>query len=112
MDISGPAFCILKDGKPFNKYEVVATDRNAKGITATAYYFDSKEDAELYLRFLLQKEGEKSINAFLHSERTPLWEKREYREFKESIDWNEIPAKVKNIKFTKQITFTKIKAKK
>lgn len=112
MDISGPAFCIVKDGLPFNKYEIVTTERTPKGISSTAYYFNTLEDAELYLRFLQQKEGERYIDSVLSSTRTPNWEKKEFIEFQESIDWNEIPAKVKSVKFTTRTSFVEIRTKK
>ena len=112
MDISGPAFCIVKDGLPFNKYEIETTERTPKGICSTAYYFDTLEDAELYLRFLQQKEGERYIDSVLSSTRTPNWEKKEFIEFQESIDWNQIPAKVESVKFTTRTSFVEIRTKK
>lgn len=112
MDISGPSFCPVRNGKPCNKYLIITRAHSLKGISNVLYFFDTKNDAELYLRFLQQLDGEKFVNSVIHSNRTPLWEKKEFRDFKESIDWDEIPAKVKDIKFTKETVFTEIRSKK
>lgn len=112
MDISGPSFCAIRNGKPCNKYLLITREKTPKGIHNVLYFFTTKNDAEFYLRFLQQKEGERFLNSVLNSSRTPLWEKKEYDEFKESIDWEEIPAKVRDIKFTTEIVFTEIRSKK
>lgn len=112
MDISGPSFCAVRNGKPCNKYLLITRERTPKGITNVLYFFDTVEAAELYLRFLQQVEGQKFIEGVIHSSRTPLWEKREFRDFQETIDWDELPAKIKNIKFTTETVFTEIKARK
>lgn len=109
MDIKGPAFVIMKDGKMLNKYEIVTTKKTLAGYQNTCFYFNSKKDAELYLRFLQQVEGEKFIKDILSSRRTPNWEKKEFREFEETIDWDELPAKVRNIKFTTVSNFVEIR---
>lgn len=95
-----------------NKYELIARSSTPKGIFSTRYYFNKEKDAELYRLYLLQKEGERQINAVIKSERTHNWERREYQEFKESIDWNELPAKVKNIKFISETDFVEMRGKK
>lgn len=112
MTISGPCFCPIKGGRPFNKYEVVCRFRTPKGYEATKYYLDTKEDAELYLLFLYQQEGLHSINKTLASTRTYRWERDELERFKESIDWEELPAKIKNINVTIEKTFVEIRGRK
>ena len=112
MDISGPSFCKVRNGKPCNKYLIITRERTPKGIYNVLYFFKTVNDAELYLRFLQQKEGERFIKSVIGSTRTPLWEKKEFKEFKDSIDWEEIPAKVKKIKFTTETVFTEIRSKK
>jgi hypothetical protein len=112
MDIKGPAFVIMKDGKTLNKFEIITTKKTLGGYQNTCYYFNNKNDAELYLRFLQQIAGRRFIEETLSSRRTPNWEKKEFREFEESIDWDEIPAKVKNIKFTTISNFVEIRARK
>lgn len=112
MDISGPSFCAVRNGKPCNKYLLVTRERTPKGITNVFYFFDTVDAAELYLRFLQQLEGQRFIEGVINSSRTPLWEKREFREFQETIDWAELPAKIKKIKFTTETVFTEIKARK
>lgn len=110
MNVSGPCFVIVKNGVPFNKYEVNATVNSPIGCwTTTSYYFDKKEEAETFYLYLLQEEGEKEIDKLLKSDRTFLWEKAEYREFKKSINWQELRDKVKKIHYTKIVTVTKIK---
>lgn len=103
---------MVRNGKPCNKYLLITRERTPKGITSVLYFFDTVEAAELYLRFLQQVEGQKFIESIIHASRTPLWEKREFRDFQETIDWDELPAKIKNIKFTTETVFTEIKAKK
>ena len=99
MNVSGPCFVIVKNGAPFNKYEVVATESSPLCITTEAFYFESKSDAELYVRYLRQEAGLKDIDKLLSSDRTFKWEKEEYREFKNSIDWDELRNAVKGLKF-------------
>lgn len=111
MEIRGPCFYPIKNGEPFNKYEVLASETTPKGIITDKYYFDSKDDAELYLRFLLQEDGLKSINKTISSPRTYIWEKNEYKAFKASIDWGELRFKVKNLRFTKETTFVPMRPK-
>lgn len=112
MSISGPCFCPIKGGRPFNKYEVVYRTRTPKGLESIKYYFDTEQDAELYLLFLYQQEGLRDINKVLSSTRTYFWEKEAYKAFKESIDWEELPAKIKNIKVIKERVFVEIRGKK
>lgn len=97
--MSGPCFVIIKNGVPFNKYEVVATESTPLCITTEVFYFKEKDEAELYVKYLQRKAGLKDINKILHSERTFLWEKKEYEEFKNSIDWSEYDDRIKKMKF-------------
>lgn len=100
MRIGGPAFCSIKGGLPFNKYEVLTSQLTPKGLLFTHYYFDNVDDAELYIRYLQQVEGLNDLKRQLRSSRTYLYEKRELEEFMETIDWDELPNKVKNLTFT------------
>lgn len=107
MNVSGPCFVVVKNGVPFNKYEVNATSISPLGFKTDSFYFDKKEDAEIYYLFLLQEDGEKELNRLLASDRTFLWEKEEYRAFKKSINWQELKNKVKTLHYTKITTFVK-----
>lgn len=98
MELSGPCFVIVKNGRLINKYELIARVRTPKGIQSTMYYFDTPEDAEIYREYLIQKEGAKELDRVIHSERTYLKDKKEYEEFRDSIDWATLPTKVKKIK--------------
>lgn len=109
MEIVGPCFMPIKDGRPFNRYEVVVRIRNAKGIYATRYFFKTLEDAETYLLFLYQQEGCKDIDRILTSSRTYKWEKRQYEEFRDSIDWEELPRKIKNMNITEEHVFVEMR---
>lgn len=112
MEISGPSFCPIRNGKPCNKYLIITRERNPKGVLNTLYFFTNQDDAEVYLRFLQQVEGRRFVDSVLHSTRTPLWEKKEFRDFEESIDWEELPAKIKKIEFTTETVFTEIRTQK
>lgn len=102
MNVSGPCFVTIKNGVPFNKYEVVATHKTPLLIIAEAFYFDSKDDAELYVKYLQREAGLAEINKLLSSDRTFKWEKQEYEDFKNTIDWDEYRRQIKNLKFTYQ----------
>lgn len=112
MTISGPCFVIIKNGAPFNKYEVAVTETTPLAVITNLYYFDTKDDAEMYLLFLYQEAGEKELNKLLSSDRTFKWEKEEYRQFMKSIDWNVLKNKVKELTFTKETVKIVRKAKK
>ena len=99
MNVSGPCFVVMKDGATFNKYEVVATQKTPLLIIAEAFYFDKEADAELYVKYLQREAGLKDINKLLSSDRTFKWEKEEYRDFKDTIDWDEYKRLVKDLKF-------------
>jgi len=109
MELSGPSFVIVKNGRLINKYELIARVRTPKGIKSTLYYFNTPEDAEIYRLYLIQQQGEKDLNKLIHSPRTHMWERKEYEAFKESIDWKELPAKVKKLKFTSETVFVEMR---
>lgn len=109
MELSGPSFVIVKNGRLINKYELIARVRTPKGITSTLYYFDSEADAELYKEYLLQREGEKELDKTIASRRIFNWERKDLEEFKESIDWDELPAKIKDIKVTSETVFVELR---
>lgn len=111
MDISGPCFCPIKDGRPFNKYEIVCRETVPKGIESTKYYFNTEEEAETYLLFLLQQDGLKEIDKVLSSKRSYKWEKLEYIKFRDSIDWEELPRKIKNMDIITEHVFVEIRMK-
>lgn len=112
MELVGPSFVSVKNGRLINKYELIERRLTPKGIFSTLYYFNREKDAELYRLYLLQKEGERQLNATIHSERTHNWERKELEAFKETIDWNELPAKIKNIKVDIEKAFVEIRGKK
>lgn len=99
MNVSGPCFVMVKKGQPFNKYEVVLTETTPLTIKTKSYYFDKKSDAELYYKYLLQVVGEKEIKDFIAYNRNPQWEKNEYKEFRDSINWQELKDAVKDLVF-------------
>ena len=109
MNVSGPCLVIVKNGVPFNKYEVVATKTSPLCITAEAFYFDNQDDAELYVKYLQREAGKEDIDKLLASDRTFLWEKKEYETFRDSIDWDELKNAVKDLKFDYQKTVYKRK---
>jgi len=111
MNVSGPCFVIMKNGAAFNKYEVAATENTPLAIITTLYYFDDKDDAELYVKFLLQENGLRELNKLLASDRTFKWEKEEYEVFKNSINWDELRNKVKSLTFTTQTIKVQRKAR-
>lgn len=112
MNISGPCFVIMKNGQRFNKYEVAVTETTQLAIITDLYYFNSESDAELYVMYLYQEQGEKDLKKLLASNRTFQWEKAEYREFMKTIDWDSLKKEVKHIKFTKETVKILRKAKK
>lgn len=96
---------MIKNGLPFNKYEVVCSESTPKGISSDCYYFNNKRDAEIYILYLYQLEGVKDIERLLHSNRTHLWEKREFEEFLATLDLEKLPNRVKKIQFTTEHHF-------
>lgn len=105
MSISGPCFVPIKNGKPFNKYELVWVVKTPKGTKATKYYLRTKEAAERYLVYLQHLEGQEIIEAALRSSRTYKWEKDEYIAFRDSIDWKSIEKDIKHFKVITETTF-------
>ena len=111
MDIRGPCFYKIRNGQPFNKYEILASKRTPKGTYTTKYWFDKEEDAELYLMYLFQCQGERELDALMHSDRTYKWEKRELQEFIDSIDWEELPNRIANMKFETETTSVEMRVR-
>lgn len=110
MSVSGPCFVSIKNGVPFNKYEVVSTVKTPLCIITEVFYFEKEPDAELYVKYLQQEEGLKNINKILSSDRTFKWEKDEYREFRDSVDWSVLRNAVKDLKYEyKKETFRRNK---
>lgn len=112
MSVSGPCFVIMKDGVIFNKYEVTHTEQTPLLIKTDSFFFDSKDDAEIYYKFLLQEEGEKDLRRAINSDRTFLYEKEELIAFRNSINWDELKDKVKQMSYITQTTVVQRKAKK
>lgn len=111
MNVSGPCLVIMKNGVVFNKYEVAATETTPLMITTNLYYFDKKDDAEIYVKFLQQEEGEKELRKLLKSDRTFMWEKEEYKAFMKTIDWDVLKNRVKTLNFTTETVRVLRKAK-
>jgi len=105
MSISGPCFCPIKNGRPFNKYELVWVVKTPKGVKTTKFYLRTLKGAELYLQYLQQLEGKDIIEAALRSTRVYKWEKDEYKRFMEEIDWETLPNAVKRLKVITETTF-------
>lgn len=105
MEISGPSLVLVKNGKPFNKYEVSTRVRTPKGVKTDLYWFNKQKDAELYIEYLVQVRGLQEMEETLRSKRTYLWEKQELLEFRETLDLTTLPEKVKKLKFTHESVF-------
>lgn len=99
MEISGPCHILVRNGLPYDKYEIVTRLRTPKGLLATFYFFDKYKDAEVYYHYLLQVEGVANIDKAINNKRTYLWEKEELREFKASLDLTILENAVKKLKF-------------
>lgn len=111
MSISGPCFCPIKNGVPFNKYEVVLTTRTLKGIVSELWYFDTEEDAEIMVAFLKQKKGLAEIEAVLGSRKRSREEKSSYKDLLDSLDTTTLPNKVKTLHFTHKKVFVEARKK-
>lgn len=105
MDISGPCFVVIKNGMPFNKYEVAVRTKTPKGVQTTYYWFKRLQDAELYRLYLIQVEGLKDLDSTISSNRTYHWERKELETFRDSLDLETLPRKVQNIVFTTETVF-------
>ena len=111
MNISGPCLVIVKNGAPFNKYEIAVTQTTPLAVITDLYYFEDKDEAEVYLMYLYQEAGERELNKLLSSDRTFKWEKEEYKQFMQTIDWDVLKNKAREIKFTKETVKILRKAK-
>lgn len=109
MSISGPSLVILKEGKPFNRYEIVVTDKTLRGYKNTKYFLKTKAEAEDYLRHLLDIEGEKLIDEALSSKKVFMWEKPMYEELRDQEDWEERAERCSHYDIIIENTFVPIK---
>ena len=107
MDVSGPCLVVVKDGQPFNKYELIAEDKqfHLGGSFWISYYFNTIEDADLYLLFLIQEIGRKTLNQQINSKRTV--DRTSLIEFRKTLDFKTLQDKVKGIDFIKEVKFVK-----
>lgn len=105
MEISGPGHILVRNGLPFNKYEVVERLRTPKGTLANFYFFDKYADAELYYHYLLQVNGVNDIDKAIANKRTYLWEKEELIAFKGTLDLSILENAVKKLEFIKDTVF-------
>lgn len=110
MDISGPSHVLFRDGKPSDIYLVTATTNTMMDICVTSYYFQTVEEAELYLKYLQQVDGLKELSRILRSKKIPEYEKKGYREFKDSLQPEILETIAKGIK--PEIIVTRYKRKK
>lgn len=99
MEISGPSHILVRNGIPYNKYEVVTRLRTPKGTLVNFYFFDKYKDAETYYMYLHQVYGVEDIDKAIANKRTFLWEKEELKAFKATLDLKTLEDAVKNIKF-------------
>lgn len=105
MDVSGPCLLTFHKGKPCELYEVVSRKKSIKGITCTRYLFETWEEAEIYTYYLYQVEGVDFIKRLLASKKVPNWEKKEYREFYETLDLSLLENLVVNMTPQKETMF-------
>ena len=106
MDIRGPCLLTFHNGKPCRLYEVVTSKKNMKGFNNVRYFFNSWEDAEIYVYYLYQVDGVDFIKRVQASKKIPNWEKREYKEFLETQDLTILENLVAHIQFTSEKNFT------
>lgn len=99
MEISGPGHILVRNGLPYDKYEVVTRLRTPKGTLANFYFFDKYKDAETYYLYLHQVYGIEEVDKAIANKRTYLWEKQELKEFKASLDLTILENAVKALKF-------------
>lgn len=86
MEVRGPCLLTYHNGKPCTLYEVSTSKRSMKGYSNVRYFFSRWEDAEIYTYYLYQVDGVDFIKRVLASKKMPQWEKREYRDFLETLD--------------------------
>lgn len=98
MDVRGPCLCTYHNGKPCRLYEVVTSKKSMKGYDCVRYFFTNWEDAEIYTYYLYQVDGVDFINRVLVSKKIPQWEKKEYKEFLETLDLSILEDMVKDLK--------------
>lgn len=105
MEISGPCHVLIRNGLIYDKYEVVERLRTPKGVLANFYFFETKDEAEVYYNYLLQVHGVEELDRTIANKRTYLWEKEELIAFKKTLDLSILEKAVKKIKFTKEEEF-------
>lgn len=110
MSISGPCHVLYRDGKPDDSYLVTATQTTMIEIHVTSFYFKSKDEAELYVKYLQQVEGLKDIDRLLASKKIPEYEKEEYRQFLKTLEPEVLQKAVS--KLTPEIVISKYRRKK
>ena len=108
MSVSGPCLVIIKNGVPFNKYEVVKSARTVEGIVSEKWYFDSEDEAEIMSLYLQQLEGLEDVEMILRSKKRSKQEKTEYQEMLDTMDLERLPALVKQFHPVYEKAFVKI----
>lgn len=95
-------FVIMKDGQPFNKWEVYTMQYNPSrgGQSYTFYYFDTKEDAETARQYFICKECERVSKNNIGRKYTYNKEIMEWQMLLESLDISALEAKWKSLKYT------------
>lgn len=108
VSVSGPCLVLIKNGVPFNKYEVVKSARTLEGMVNEKWYFDSFEEAEIMTLYLQQLEGVADVEAILRSKKRSRQEKNEYQEMLNTMDLNTLPALAKQLNPVYEKVFVKI----
>ena len=106
MEVRGPCLIILQNGQPCHKYEVGTTEVCFKGYQNNLYYFETYDDAELYVQYLTQVAGIQDNMKKLKSKKVPEWELVEIRNFLKTIDTSILENKVAGLKFEAVYKFT------
>lgn len=97
MEIIGPCHVLLRDGKQVDLQLVSTVKFSLLTCITTAYYFHSVADAELYISYLQQEEGLRNLESILSSKKIPEYEKKGYREFRDSLEPEILRNAVKSI---------------
>jgi len=102
-DISDVCFISVKDGLPFNKFEITKTTRTGiSAATIESWWFDTMDDADKYRLFLLLEEGYKNLGQAIHSVHTPSADRADYKIYRASLDLHQYDEIIRQIKFTTQ----------
>lgn len=97
MEVSDICFCIVHNGKEYNKWEVRTTEIMPSGTICTFYYFDTKEDAEAYRTFLIYQECIDVASHQIGKRYSYNKEREEWRQLIESVNIEQIKDKVSGI---------------